>query len=369
MRTVFTKDNLQKSMNIAMRAVSSKTTMPILECVLIQAERGQITFTTNDMDLGIETIVNGDIQEEGIIALDAKMFSDIIRKLPDDEVTIITDENLVATILCGKVKFHIAGKSGEDFTGIPVIEKEDCVSMSQLTLRTIINQTIFSISAASNETNKLMTGELFEINGSSFQIIALDGHRISIRNVELKDTYSDKKVIVPGKTLSEISKILSGESEDLINIFFMPNHIVFEMPGTTIVSRLIEGEYFKVSQMLSDDYETKIKVNRQQLLDCTDRAMLFVKEGDKKPIIIDIKDGFMKLNIESEIGSMDEDIDIDKEGKDVMIAFNPKFLIDALRAIEDEDLTIYLVNPKAPIFIRDDTRTYTYLILPVNFIR
>jgi DNA polymerase-3 subunit beta len=367
MRIACSKSDLLKSVNIAMRAVPVHSTAPILECVLIHAEGKEISFTTNDLELGIRTVLNGDVQEPGTIAIDARMFSEIIRKLPEENVTIITDENLVATILCGKAKFSISGKTGEDFTALPQIEKEDFVSVSQFTLKQIILQTIFSISQGDN--NKLMGGELFQISGTTLKVVSLDGHRISIRKVELKEAYGDKKVIVPGKTLIEISKILAGETEDMVNIFFMQNHIVFELPGTTIVSRLIEGEYFKIDQMLSSDYETKIHVNRQILLECIDRATLFVREGDKRPIIMNIQDGFMKLNIDSALGSMDEDIDIDKEGKDIMIGFNPKFMIDALKAIEDENVTLYFMNPKAPCIIRNEEQSYIYLILPVNFTR
>ena len=134
-----------------------------------------------------------------------------------------------------------------------------------------------------------------------------------------------------------------------------------------MVSRLIEGEYFKIDQMLSSDYETKVIIHKKELLDCIDRATLLIKEGDKKPIIINITDGSMELKINSSVGSMDEEIDIEKMGKDLMIGFNPKFLIDALRVIDDETITIYLVNPKAPCFIRDEENNYIYLILPVNF--
>ena len=352
-------------MNISMKAVPSKTTMSILECVLIDASANTIKFTTNDMELGIETIVNGKIVERGIIAIDAKMFNDIIRKLPDNAVTITSDDNFNVTILCEKAKFNIGAKSGEDFSNLPYIEREDCITISQYTLKEVIRQTIFSISP--NDNNKLMTGELFDISGDLLKVVALDGHRISIRKIQLKEHYSDKKVIVPGKTLSEISKILSGEVEDMVNIFFTKNHIVFEFDDTVVVSRLIEGQYFRVDQMLSSDYETKLKVSKKELLDCIDRATLFVKEGDKKPIIINILDGYMKLNIDSQIGSMDEDVDIDKEGKDILIGFNPKFLIDALKVIDDEEIYMYLMNPKAPCFIKDENETYTYLILPVNF--
>ena len=161
--------------------------------------------------------------------------------------------------------------------------------------------------------------------------------------------------------------ILPGSAEEEVNIFLSENHIVFEFDDTTVVSRLIEGEYFKIEQMLSSDYDTKVKINKRELLDCIDRATLLVKEGDKKPIIITIQDGELELKINSVMGSMNENITITKEGKDIMIGFNPKFLIDALRVIDDEEITIYLLNAKAPCFIKNDDESYIYLVLPVNF--
>lgn len=365
MKLFCSKSELQKSVNIVMKAVPAKTTMPILECILIDASTNDIKFTSNDMELGIETRVQGMVLEKGIIALDAKIFSEIVRKLPDSDVTIETDERLNTTITCEKAKFNIPGKSGEDFAYLPLIEKTECIRVSQFTLKEIIRQTIFSI--ALNENNKLMTGELFQIEDNRLRVISLDGHRISIRRVPLKEACEDRKVIVPGKTLNEISKILSGELEDMVDIYLAPNHILFEFDDTKVVSRLIEGEYFKIDQMLSSDYETKVKINKREFLDCIDRATLLVKEGDKKPIIINIEDGQMELSIDSQIGSMKEDIDIEKEGRDIMIGFNPKFLIDALKVIDDEEISIYLMNPKAPCFIRDEEQQYIYLILPVNF--
>ena len=150
-------------------------------------------------------------------------------------------------------------------------------------------------------------------------------------------------------------------------ISFTNKHIVFEFDNTIVVSRLIEGEYFKIDQMLSSDYETKVKINKKELINCIDRATLLVKEGDKKPVIIHITDGNMELKINSIMGSMTEYIDIEKSGKDIMIGFNPKFLLDALRVIDDEDVELYMVNPKAPCFIKNQAESYIYLILPVNF--
>lgn len=365
MKLICKKANLLNGVQIVSKAVPSKTTMQILECILIDASRGVITLTANDMELGIETTIEGEILEKGIIAIDAKIFLEIMRKLPDNDVTIVTDENYQIIITCEKSKFNISGRSGEDFSYLPSIERNESVVISQFTLKEVIRQTIFSIS--DNENNKLMTGELFEIKENELKVVSLDGHRISIRKIELKNSYGNIKVVVPGKTLNEISKILTGEADKDVNIYFTDKHIVFEFDNTIVLSRLIEGEYFKIDQMLSSDYETKVKINKREFLNCIDRATLLVKEGDKKPIIINITDEELELKINSSIGSMNEDISIEKQGKDLMIGFNPKFLIDALRVIDEEEIEIYLVNPKAPCFIKDAKESYIYLILPVNF--
>jgi len=365
MKILCPKNELLNSVNIALKAVPAKSTMPILECLIIEVKNDYIKLIANDMELGIETLVKGTILENGTIAINAKVFSEIVRKLPDNDVSIETDSNNIATIVCEKAKFSISGKSGDEFPYLPIIEKKDAVVLSQFTLKEVIRQTVFSIS--DNESNKIMTGELFEISGNEFKVVSLDGHRISIRKITLKENYDDIKVIVPGKTLNEVIKILSGEFSDEVSLFFTDKHIIFEFDNTVVLSRLIEGEYYKINQMLSSDYETKVTINKKELLNCIDRATLLIKESEKKPIIVSIDDKKMELKINSTIGSMDEEIDITKEGKDILIGFNPKFLIDALKVIDDENIDIYLINPKAPCFIKDKEENYIYLILPVNF--
>ncbi|BBF44610.1 DNA polymerase III beta subunit [Lachnospiraceae bacterium KM106-2] len=365
MKIICQKSNLVNSVNIALKAVSSKSTMPILECLIIEVKDNHIKLISNDMELAIETMVSGEIIEEGVIAINAKVFSEIIRKLPDNNVTITADEQFKVTINSEKAKFAIVGRSSEEFPFLPVIEKNNSITLSQYTLKEVIRQTVFSI--ADNESNKIMTGELFEVEGNRLKVVSLDGHRISIRNVTLKDSYDHKKVIVPGKTLIEISKILSGEMSEEVNIFFTDRHILFEFNDTIVLSRLIEGEYYKIEQMLSSDYETKVTISNKELLSCIDRATLLIKESEKKPIIINIADSNMELKMSSSIGSMNEEIDIKKDGKDILIGFNPRFLMDALKVIDDEEVDLYLFNPKAPCFIKDKEENYIYLILPVNF--
>lgn len=346
-----------------MKAVSNKTTLPILECILIESDE-QIKLTATDMELGIETYVNGTILEAGKIAIDAKLFSEIIRKLPDSEIVIETDSNYQAFIKCEKAKFTISGKSGDDFSLLPEVERSKGICLSQFTVKEVIRQTIFS--TVENESTKLMSGELFEIEGNNLKVVSLDGHRISIRNVALKENHELIKVVVPGKTLNDVSKILDGGLDDYVDIYFTDKHILFEFGETKVVSRLLEGEYYKINQMLTNDYETKITINKKEFMDCIDRATLLIKESDKKPIILNIGNENIHLKIDSSIGSMNEEMDIQKEGKDLMIGFNPKLLLDALRVIDEEEVSVYFINQKAPCYLKDENETYRYVILPVN---
>ena len=367
MKLRFQKDAIVNGINIVMKAVPSKTTMSILECILIDASTNEIKLTGNDMELGIETRVEGDILEHGKIALDAKLFSEITRRLSSENasVTIESDDKFNTTISCENSVFNIQGRDGEEFAYLPYIEKDKYICLSQFTLKEVIQQTIFSISP--NDSNKMMAGELLEVKDDFLKVVSLDGHRISIRNIQLKEHYDNHKVIVPGKTLSEISKILTGDNEKEVQIYFGANHILFEFDDTIVVSRLIEGEYFKVDQMLSSDYATKISVNKKEFLDCIERASILIRENDKKPIILNIEDSKMSLKLNSSFGTMNAEILIHKTGQDLMIGFNPKFLSDALRIIDDEEVPLYMMNAKSPCFIKDEEENYIYLILPVNF--
>ena len=365
MHIICDKSKLIEGMNIVMKAIPGKTTMMILECVVIEVKDNQIKLIANDLQLGIETLIDGEIKQEGSVAVGAKVFFEIIRKLPSDNVSITVDEDYHMNISCGKAKFNIMAKATDEFPYLPNIVKDKNVNISQFTLKDIIRQTVVSIS--DNENAKVMTGELFEIHDSELKVVSLDGHRISIRKVKLNQSYDDVSVIIPGKTLIEISKIINGGMDDEVSIFFTDKHVLFEFEDTIVLSRLIEGEYYKIDKMLSTDYETKVTVNKREMLECIDRSTLLLKESDKKPVIIDVQDDYMKFAMNSAIGSMDEDIDASKEGKDILIGFNPRFLMDALRVIDEDEITMYMINPKAPCFIRDQEETYIYLILPVNF--
>lgn len=366
MKITCSQSELLKGVNTVLKAVPTRTTMAILECILIDASKDVIKLTANDMEIGIETIIEGTIEEKGIIAIDARFFGETIRKCPDSNVTIECNDKYQTVITCDTLQVNITGKPGEDFSNIPVIPRNEPVIMSQFTLKELIRQTTFTISEA-NANNKMMTGELIEINGDNLKMVALDKYRISIRNIKLKESYANKKVIVPGKTLNEISKIMNGGTEDMVEIFFTDNHIIFEFEKTTVVSRLIEGEFINIDHMISNDYETKVKVNKKKLYNAIDRSTLMLfKDAENKPFIMDIKSDSIELRMNTTYGKMKENVDISKDGKDLVIGFNPKLFIDALRVIDEEEVNLYMVNHRSPCFIKDEEESFIYVILPVN---
>lgn len=367
MKIVCKKSDLLNAVQVVSEAVPNSSTMSILECILIKASNGIIKMTANDMDLGIETILNGTIEQEGMIAIESRMFQSVVRKLSADIVTISTDINFNVFIKCDNNNdddINLNGKSGEEFTFLPEIEKSEPIMISMFTLKEMIKQTIFSIGIS--ESNKIMSGLHLLIKNDQLKITSLDGHRISIRKVSLKNIYNEKEVIIPGRTMDKISKIIPGDADKDVSIYLSEAHVIFEFEDTVVVSRLIEGKYFSVDKMLSSDYETKITANRKNILDIIEFSMLFSKEGNKKPIVLTITDGNIEIKINSPLGGMRRNLEVNKQGRDIVIGFNPKFLLDAMKVIDDETIDMYFVNPKAPCYIKDNNETYTYMILPVN---
>lgn len=367
MKIACLKNQLQKGVNIVSKAVPARTTLPIQVCILIEGDEstGRITLTANDTELGIETVFDGDVIKGGRVAVNAKVFAEIVRSLPDSDVVIESVPDGKLSITCEKSRFVLSYIDGEEFAYLPEVERNNKISLSQFSLKEMINQTIFSVSE--DDTNKIICSEYFEVRDNIFRIIALDGHRIAIRKMEIDGNIESASAIVSGKTVNEIARILIGDAEKTVDIYFTLNHIVFEFDDTVVVSRLIEGKYFGVDRMIPVSFDTKVLINKKILLSCIDRASLLISESDKKPLVLNITDNVVQAQIISQIGSMNDELDVnEKTGGDLMIGFNPKFLSDALRAIGDEDVSLYFTNPLSPCVIKNDGESYLYLILPVN---
>lgn len=368
MKIICQKETLLNSISIASKAVSYKKNMEILECILLIAKNNELTLITNDTEMGIETVLDDGvfIEEAGMIAVNARMLNDVIRKMPEGDIEISSDEETYISFKSGDIVFDkIVAHSGETFTLLPHVNYNYNFKVLSFTLKEMIRQTVFSV--AGEEANRMMTGELFEIKNDKLRIVSLDGHRVALRQVALREHNENRKVIIPARTLNEISKIIGDDPEDEILISLSDNHILFKYGNTQIVSQLIDGDYYEIDALMTTDYSTRVVVNKQSLLECIDRSTLLVRDTDRKPIVFEITDNVMKLQLKSDFGSMNEPLPIEKEGDDLMIAFNPQFFIDALKVISDEEVVLYMTNPKYPCFIRDASDSYIYLILPVNF--
>ena len=368
MNLKFQKAQLVNALSIVMKAVSTKTSSVILESILISASDNRVVLDATDTELSIQTEVDAVIVKAGGVVLNAKLFSEIVRKFDSTEslIELDVDSDFKTTIRCEQAVFNIMGIDPLEFIPMPKIDRDAFISLSQFSLKEVIRQTEFS--TAISDINRMMGGELIDVKNNVAKFVTLDGHRMSIRNIELMGEYEDQKCVVPIKSLQEVMRIIDSDTQKNVNIYFSKDHILFEFDKTLVLSRILDGEFFRIESMLSNDYDTKVNVSRLKLQNAIEQSMILIRENEHKPMILDIENGMLKLSVNSSLGFMDAKVNIEKSGSDLKIAFNPKFLVDALKVIDDDFVNIYFTNAKSPCFIRDDKNTYTYLILPVNFI-
>lgn len=367
MKLSIEKESLLKSLSIVGKAISNKPSLNTSGCILIDATRGYIRLLASNEDMAIQSIVDGDIEEEGMVGIDARLITDIIRKIPEGYITLYYNENvdedaIQVLIESNNIKFNISGKNGYLFSDLPEIEKDNKLEISQYALKDIIRRTIFCTAPVS--VNKVLEGELFTLKDGKLKVEAIEQSRVAIRQININNNDIDQKVIIKGTCLNELIKIISDDTEAIVNMYFMSNNVVFEFDNNVIVIRLIEGNFFDSSNLKYNDYVTKVEINKKNLYECLDRTTLIAKEGEKKSVKLIISDNNMNVSVISQIGSINENIEIFKEGEDMEINFNPKLLIDALKAIDEETVTMYLIGKKFPCFIRNE-EIYNYVVLPV----
>ncbi|MDL2248434.1 DNA polymerase III subunit beta [Tyzzerella sp. OttesenSCG-928-J15] len=337
-----------------------------MECILLTADSKGLKMISNDLEMGIETsYIEAEIIETGSIAIEAKMFFEIVRRLPDEGwVLLETLENNIVNIKCGKSEFKIMGQNGDEFPVLPDIEKINEYKISSNTLRNMIRQTIFSVSV--DESKPVLTGELFEIEENTLTIVAVDGFRVSYRNEVLEGENENITVVVPSKTLSEISKILP-QNDETISMYFTDKHILISMEECLVVSRLLDGEFLKYKQIFTSDYNTIVKCERDELLKSLERASLISKETKKNPVKLSIEGDVIKITSNTEMGTSYDEIMTETEGDDISIAFNPRYLIDALKVIDDKFIHMQFTTPLSPCIIRgEEPLNYKYLVLPLR---
>ncbi len=361
MRIITNKNLLSECINIVQKAVPSKTTLPILEGILFNAKNGKLTLTSTDLELGIETSIAVDVIEQGSLVLSSRIIGEIVRKLPDSDVEIEKKDNFIY-IKSKNSEFKILELSRDEYPSLPSITKNNGISIPSSTLKEMIRQTIFAISA--DEIRPILTGVLMEIDGESVTMVALDGFRMAVKYGKI---LSDEtiKIVIPGKTLTELGKILD-DSEDAVNIFVSKNQILFQFRDTIITSRLLEGEFINYNQLIPEEYKILVRIETEKLLDGCERAALFARDSNNT-IRFEICDDIMNIRSNSESGDVHEELNIVKEGEDIEIAFNPRYVIEALKAINDDEIIIEFTTNVSPSIIRSTNDSdFIYLILPVR---
>ena len=366
MKFICEKQKLQEGISISSKAITGKTTMPILEGIYISAKNNQLKLIGSDMDVSIETIVDADIKEEGSIVIDSRIFGEIIRKLPNSEIIIETLENDIIQITCQKSVFNLVYMNGEDYPELPMINESLSVEVPQNILKSMIRGTSFAI--AQDETRPILQGILFEVKDKKLNLVALDGYRLAIRT-EFLDNDNDIEVVIPGKTLNEVSRILEDVS-DIVKITFTDNHILFNLSSTKIISRLLDGKFVNYSSLLPQEYKILLDVKKQELQNCIERASLMAKDSNSNLIKLDIQEENMIITSNSQLGKVREEVNINLQGGEIQIAFNSKYLLDVLKNIEDDEVKLEMTSGVSPCVIKcKNTDNSKYLVLPVRLLR
>lgn len=366
MRITCSRQALVDAVNNVQRGVASKSALPALEGILIKASGSSLFLAGYDMELGITTTIEAEVEEAGELVLTAKLFSEIIRKLPESEVTITANERNNTVIRSGHSEFTIMGFSSADYPELPTINDGAALTIQQNTLKSMIRQTLFAV--AQTDTRPIHTGVQFEITDNMLRLVAVDGSRLAMRCEEIKSRET-LQFVVPGKTLGEVLKLLSEEEEPLY-LTVGSRHIIMEIGGYSVFSRLLDGEFLPYRKAIPTQTTTKIRVKTREMIDAVDRASLVISDRLKSPLICRFKDDQIFLSCITALGSVNEVIEVGMEGRPEEMGFNCRFLLDALRNAESDEVLIELSGAQAPMkIVPTSGQHFLFLVLPVKLKR
>lgn len=368
MKLVCQKDKILKALNSVIKAVATKTTMPILEGILIRTNDNEIKLTTYDLEIGIEYIMEAEVKEQGCTVVNAIMFSEIIRKLPDTEINITINENNLLVIECEGSLYKLATMNPEEFPELPKIEVENSITIEQNTLRNMIRKTIFATSI--EENRPIFTGCLFQTIENKLNVVAVDGFRLAWNSTNLNNKTNSFSAVIPGKTLNEVNKIIL-DSFDPIQIGVSKNQALFEMDNCKIVTRLLDGEFLNYQNVIPEKWETRVRANKNNLQDCFERISLISASSTEKekkyPVKVMVDIGKVTISCTNQTGDAKEELYVSTEGMNLEAGFNPKYFLDALKVIEDEEIFVDFGSNISPCVIRPvGEGDYTYMILPIR---
>lgn len=374
MKMVCPKMVLNRIVNIVQKASIAKTSHPILDCIKIDAQaNGHVSFTVNTIEICIEYNIEMNVYEGGVIALPSKIFGEIVRRLPEGEVTITSDiRNYVTDIECGASQFNIQGMSADEFPNAPIVDEVYRTKIGQSELRHIIKKVYPFVSQI--ETRKpVLTGALFEIKNGTLNVVGTDSHRLAVIRTELENEAEDKKFVVPGFTLSKISQLLNDDEKD-VDLIVSSNHILFDFGDFQVYSRLLDGEFLKYEVILSATNSIRLKADKQSIINSFERANLIInddfsaKTENKMPVKLNIEYNKINISCRNAKGYVNDSVVVEHEGGDITIGLNCRFMLDALNACDEDNVIMEFSAPTSGCFIKpeDGSNKYTYMILPVR---
>ena len=356
---------LQAACSIASRATASKSPIPALEGLLIKAG-DKITVTGYDLKKGIYTGIEADIEQRGSIVVGARLFGEMIRRMPDGIVSVTVDDRDNVNIKCGKSEFNIIGMNPEDYPEMPQFDAVNNITLPQNILKSMINQTIFAVSG--DDARPIYTGTLFEIDGEELTLVSVDGYRLAKRSEKLESSKLENcSFVVPGTTLSDVEKICA-DGDAPVSISVGAKYISFAIGETVIVSRRLEGEFLNYRRSIPDNFKYQLKVDKGEFMSVIDRVSLIVSERNTSPVRISFNDGSIDCLCVTPIGRAEDICTCEGSGEGLQIGFNDRYLKDALKAAAKDELLICINTPSSPCIIRaaDGTENFTYMVLPVR---
>lgn len=358
------KSVILNAVTAASRTVTTRSSIPALEGILIEGTDQNVTFTSYNLATGVSAVINTDNVQPGAIVINARLLGEIVRKSPDSYITLEANSDLTVKITCGMSEFTIAGISPQDFPELLPTENDRSLEIQSGLLKSMISMTIFAVS--DNENKPVHTGSLFDVKEGILNLVSVDGYRMAIRSEQVLAASDSFSFVVPGSALREVERLCS-EGEDPVKIYFGQRHITFEFGDVTLVSRLLEGDFINYSAAIPKEMKQNVIVETKQLLDAVDRVSLIINERLKTPVRCVFEENLIRLSCNTAMGKANDEIITEGGGEPLEIGFNNRYLRDALRAVPDDKVSIQLVSGLSPCIIRPiEGNNYVYMVLPVR---
>ncbi|MDO5560374.1 MAG: DNA polymerase III subunit beta [Oscillospiraceae bacterium] len=348
----------------ASKAVPQKSNIAALEGIKLAISENSLEVTGYDLELGIQTKIDTVSSDSGIIIVNARLFSEIIRRMSSDELNVEIDEMLNVTITGNNTEYNISAVPADEYPDLPKIENNSSITMTQSILKNMIGQTNYAV--AVNDNKPILTGELFEIENGLLRMVAIDGYRLAIRNEQIK-CYDNINFVVPSKTLNEVSKLLSDSEDKECTIFVGTKHIIFDISGYQVISRLLEGEFHNYKSSIPSDFKTEIIIKTREFCDSVERCSLLINDKNKSPIKCSFEGNSLRVECKTGIGKVCDMLESEINGEPITIGFNNKYLLDALKASETDKIKIQMIAPNRPIKVIPVTGdSFMFLLMPIQ---